>query len=683
MDDTAPGKGPVQEVIAGVIARRTFDTPHFRGIEFIEVEAKSILNHVSGGYLPFNWTLNPYRGCTHACSYCLGGETPILMGDGHTRALAEVRTGDLVYGTVRAGSQRRYEVTPVLDHWSTVRPAYRVTLQDGTSLIASGDHRLLSDEGWKHVTGAREGPLARAHLIIDDTLVGTGRFADDPKPSPDYKRGYLCGLVRGGGSPASHSGGRGGRIARAPRGMVARADIEALNRAQDYLVDFGVGARELRLAAGPRKTMAVLLAARRGTRQTVLRIIEWPGAPSSGWCKGFLAGIFDASGGRSSGALRIPTADQIVVERIRACLRDLGFDFVVEANESGAGKAAAHCVRLRGGVGQRLRFWHTVDPAVMRTQSIAGAAIESCARLRVETIEPLGMEVPMFDITTGTGDFIADGMVSHNCFARVTHTYMDMNAGRDFESKIVVKVNAPELLRKELRARRWQGDPVAMGTATDPYQRAEGRYKLMPRIIDILAEQRNPFSILTKGTLILRDLDKLVAASEVAEVSAAFSIGTLDEDVWRRSEPGTPHPKKRIEAVARLNAAGIPCGVMMAPVLPGISDSEHQLRAVVEAAIDAGATHVSPILLHLRHGIKEVYTQWLADNYPDLMPRYRDMYQSAYAAPNERKALSGRVNRLVDARGGIKDKRRPRDVRGADRARRARASLDGEQLKLL
>ena len=211
----------------------------------------------------------------------------------------------------------------------------------------------------------------------------------------------------------------------------------------------------------------------------------------------------------------------------------------------------------------------------------------------------------MFDITTGTGDFIANGVVSHNCFARVTHTYMDMNAGRDFESKIVVKVNAGELLPRELRAKRWKGEHIAMGTATDPYQRAEGRYKLMPQIISTLTEYRNPFSILTKGTLIVRDLDLLVEASKVTDVSTALSIGTLDEVAWSKSEPGTPHPRKRIQAVAKLNGAGIPCGVMVAPVLPGITDDVAKLRDVVKAAVDAGATHVSPILLHLRPTVKE------------------------------------------------------------------------------
>jgi DNA repair photolyase len=236
------------------------------------------------------------------------------------------------------------------------------------------------------------------------------------------------------------------------------------------------------------------------------------------------------------------------------------------------------------------------------------------------------------------------------CFARSTHTYMDMNAGTDFESKIVVKVNAPELLRKELRAKRWKGEHIAMGTATDPYQRAEGRYRLMPGIVSMLTEYRNPFSILTKGTLILRDLDLLVAASEVTDVSTAFSVGTIDEEVWSSSEPGTPHPRKRLEAVRKLNEAGIPCGVMIAPVLPGISDSPEQLRAVIEAAIAAGATHVSPILLHLRPHVKDVYMEWLTENYPDLVGRYQEMYRKgAYASVAARAELSEKVKDVMSS----------------------------------
>ena len=271
------------------------------------------------------------------------------------------------------------------------------------------------------------------------------------------------------------------------------------------------------------------------------------------------------------------------------------------------------------------------------------------------------------------------------CYARATHTYLDMNAGKDFETKIVVKVNAPQLLRKELRAKRWKGEHIAMGTATDPYQRAEGRYKLMPRIIKTLTDYRNPFSILTKGTLILRDLDLLVAAAAVTDVTTAFSIATLDEDAWRKSEPGTPHPRKRLEAVRKLNEAGIPCGILVAPILPGITDAPEQLRDVTEAAIDSGATHVSPILLHLRPKVKEVYMEWLGENYPDLVPRYEDMYRkSAYASSADKKALSGKIAAIVKDAGGLKPiVSRDQIPQWRENIRREKAKLGTEQLKLL
>lgn len=243
------------------------------------------------------------------------------------------------------------------------------------------------------------------------------------------------------------------------------------------------------------------------------------------------------------------------------------------------------------------------------------------------------------------------------CFARPTHTFLDMNAGRDFESKIIVKVNAPELLRRQLAAPRWNGEHIAMGTGTDPYQRVEGRYRLMRGIIEALTEKRNPFSVLTKGTLILRDIDLLQTAAEHAPVSAAFSIGTLDEHVWRETEPGTPHPRARIEAVSALTAAGIPTGVLMAPVLPGISDAPEQMRAVVESALDAGATHVSPILLHLRPGVREEFMPWLEQHHPDLVARYLELYTRSYAPKHDRERLGRQVAGL--ARGARR--RRPDD----------------------
>jgi DNA repair photolyase len=272
------------------------------------------------------------------------------------------------------------------------------------------------------------------------------------------------------------------------------------------------------------------------------------------------------------------------------------------------------------------------------------------------------------------------------CFARATHTYLDMNAGRDFETKIVVKVNAPDVLKSQLAGRRWKGEHIAMGTATDPYQRAEGRYELMTGIIAELTRYRNPFSILTKGTLILRDLDLLVEAHRVTDVSTAFSIPTLDEDAWRSSEPGTPHPRARMDAVAALNDAGVACGVMLAPILPGITDDRHKIREVVRAAIDAGATHVSPILLHLRPGVREGFMEWLRDSYPELVPRYQEMYRaSAYASAADRRETAGVVGTIMRAAGGLRP--RPgvaaRSHRGLTGGPRATPRRKPSQLRLL
>jgi DNA repair photolyase len=204
------------------------------------------------------------------------------------------------------------------------------------------------------------------------------------------------------------------------------------------------------------------------------------------------------------------------------------------------------------------------------------------------------------------------------CFARPTHTYLGMDAGDDFETKIVVKVNAVSLLRRELDPRRWAGDHIAMGTNTDPYQRCEGKYRLTRGIIEVLNEHANPFSILTKSTLVLRDLDLLVDAARRADVRVNLSVGTLDEHVWRTTEPGAPHPRQRLKAVKQLNEAGVPCGVLVAAVLPGLSDRTEQLEEVAKAAVDAGAVSVSTVLLHLRPGVKEVYLERLARTEPGL-----------------------------------------------------------------
>ncbi|HKD89402.1 MAG TPA: Rv2578c family radical SAM protein [Streptosporangiaceae bacterium] len=238
------------------------------------------------------------------------------------------------------------------------------------------------------------------------------------------------------------------------------------------------------------------------------------------------------------------------------------------------------------------------------------------------------------------------------CFARNTHTYLDLDAGRDFDTQIVVKVNAVELLRRELKSARWTGEHIAMGTNVDCYQRAEGRYRLMPGIITALTDAANPFSILTKGTLILRDIDLLARAASVTEVGLNVSVGIVDKSLSRSIEPGTPSPDRRLAACAALSERGLRCGVLMGPVVPFLSDSPGQLDEAVRKIADAGATHVSPIVLHLRPGAREWFLRWLGANHPQLVGSYRDLYGSrAYAPASYQRQIAEQVAELARKHG--------------------------------
>ena len=482
------GRGGALPLIERGAVARTFDTPGFRGMTFYEIHAKSIVSEVpKASRMMFRYTINPYRGCQHACSYCQSGDTPILMADGTTRAIADLRVGDAIYGTVRDGTYRRYMRTEVLAHWSTVKRAYRVTLEDGTRLVTSGDHRFLTERGWKHVTGAEQGPDQRPFLTVNNKLMGFGGFAEPAKESLSYRKGYLCGMIRGDANLGSYSDARGD----VHRFRLALIDGEALVRTRAYLAMFAVFTDEFEFSpgAGNYKPMRAIRTSTQGNVNTIRHLIAWPHDPDRDWLCGFLAGIFDAEGSYSWGVWRVSNTDPEIIGWTTKALAALGFDYVVEQTGKPNGLAM---VRLRGGLKEAMRFFHATDPAITRRRSIEGMAIKSSAKLKVASIEDLGIELPMYDITTGTGDFIANGVVSHNCFARNSHTYLGLDAGRDFDTKVVVKVNAAELLTAKLASPAWGGEHIAMGTNVDCYQRAEGRYRLMPGILTALRDAANP-----------------------------------------------------------------------------------------------------------------------------------------------------------------------------------------------
>ncbi len=239
------------------------------------------------------------------------------------------------------------------------------------------------------------------------------------------------------------------------------------------------------------------------------------------------------------------------------------------------------------------------------------------------------------------------------CFARNTHTYLEFDSGNDFDTQIVVKINIGTVLRKEVSAPRWRREHVAMGTNTDPYQRAEGRYRLMPDVIRALADSGTPFSILTKGTVLSRDLELLVAADSSVPVGLGVSLALLDPELQATLEPGTPTPRARLDLVRRIRAAGLPCGVFIAPLLPYLTDTTEQITALVAELADAGVTGVSGIGLHLRPGAREWFFRWLGEHRPDLVEPYQRLYARGSNLPVDyRRELSARI-KAISAEHGL------------------------------
>jgi DNA repair photolyase len=229
------------------------------------------------------------------------------------------------------------------------------------------------------------------------------------------------------------------------------------------------------------------------------------------------------------------------------------------------------------------------------------------------------------------------------CFARRTHTFFDLGAGPDFSSRLFVKVNVVEVLEAELGSPTWRREMVAVGTATDPYQPLEARWRLTRGCLEALARHRTPVTIVTKGPMVRRDVDVLQELARCAGCTVCVSVPTVDEDVWRKTEPGTPAPRHRLLAVRHLVQAGIRAGVLLAPLLPGISDDRAHIAAAVAAAAAHGACFVEANLLYLRPEVKDYYFGFLEAHYPHLLPRYAAWYAGAFAPPRVKQAALAAV----------------------------------------
>jgi DNA repair photolyase len=572
-------------------------------------------------------SINPYRGCETACVYCGAGDTPVLMAYGGTKELAKLQQGDQIYGTVRKGHYRRYVHTMVLARWCVVKPAYRIGLEDGTELTVGCDHRFLTERGWKYITGTEWGEDRRPHLTCNNELFGTGGFSEPVQQDMNYRAGYLCGLIRGDGTMGTSNRQRAdGTRSVTSFFRLALSDTEALERARKWLSYQYVETGQYRFRAQSVRAMYAIGTTSREKVDRIRQAIAWSDRPSREWQAGFLAGIFDAEGSYSHGTLRILNTDFQIINRIRDALRTFGFSSTLEHRRQEPNKCV-DVVRLLGGLREHLRFFHLMRPAISGKCDITEQAVRNSAKLRVVSIEPLGKAMRLYDITTGTGDYISSGVVSHNCYARPSHAYMGLSPGLDFETRLFYKADAAKVLERQLARPGYVCKSITLGANTDPYQPVERRMRVTRSILEVLARTGHPVAVITKHALVLRDLDLLTDLARDGLVSVAVSVTTLDTDLKRVMEPRAASPQARLRTLATLSAAGIPTTVMVAPVIPALTD--HELEAILEAAAAAGARWAGYVLLRLPYEIKDLFREWLAEHYPDraahVMSLIRDM----------------------------------------------------------
>jgi len=461
------------------------------------------------------------------------------------------------------------------------------------------------------------------------------------------------------------------------RFRLALKDFEALERSREYLSGFGIETllRDFPTTGQPMKAIHT---AKGADVERIERLLErgQGSTRSREWSSGFLAGAFDAEGSLSQGILRFSNKSLVYLGEVVEALAVWGIESVLEPPAA----SGVSSVRVRGGVPAARRFIRLTLPAITRKLSMEGRSVKTASDLRVVSIDDLEQEMDLIDITTGTGDFIANGVISHNCFARNTHTYLDFDAGRDFDTQIVVKVNVAEVLERELARPSWERPHVALGTNTDPYQRAEGRYRLMPGIIAALAASDTPFSILTKGTLLRRDLPLLQAAAERVPVETAVSITVFDDEHLQRSlEPGAPSTAARLATVKAVRDAGLPCAVFLMPVLPYLTDSREQLDTALARIAETGASSIAYSALHLRPGAQEWFAAWLLREHPELAPRYRELYGNGAYAPKEYRArLAARIRPLLRRHGLDRPRLDPATGTPGTRPRRGATALAAE-----
>ncbi|HJQ70304.1 MAG TPA: hypothetical protein VKA70_15105 [Blastocatellia bacterium] len=541
------------------------------------IQPKSVLNRSGMG----GFTLNPYVSCTVGCAYCVEGDTLVSMTDGTTKPIKDLLIGESIIGVRRDdrddGSwSYRYAQATVLNKTESLKEAFEVALENNNSVICSGDHRWLTDRGWKYTTGNMHGEGRRAYLTVNNFIRGVGHALRTPHETEDYRRGYLAGLIRGDGLLAKYD--YSGKYTRHCRKKaqakdvqhhfrLALSDIEALKRAKEYLSGFGVETRDFEFCnRNGNKPIHAIRNHSRTAFETITALIA--NRESSEWLRGWLAGIFDAEGSFSR-VVRVSNTDEQMLRITLEAFASLGLRTV---REDRVGMASN--IRLRGGLDEIARFFQLTAPAITRKCDISTTSVRRATRI-VE-IRPLGKVIPMFDITTSTENFIANGLISHNCYVpQMPHMQAE---ARTWGTYVDIKQDAPRLLERQL-ARFKKPTTVFMSTATDPYQPVEERYLITRSMLEVF--ERHPehaLFILTKQSLVERDAEII---ARLPRAAVGMSISVIDDDLAQVIEPWAPVTSERLATIARLTERGITTYVLWAPaIVPAPMTTEFVIDSV-------------------------------------------------------------------------------------------------------
>ena len=568
--------------------------------------SRTILAENDSPDVGFRFSLNPYRGCEHGCIYCLGPDTPILHTDMTWRRIGDVRMGDELVAFdefPEPGRTLKLRKGVVEAVWWARKPTLRL-VAERTEVVTTAEHRWLQARNfrWSSSRQLTAGKKLRYLPTPGDSAV-----------DEEYRAGYLSGLSLGDGTFRYQPGWRSNRLG-FPEAYwrVALVDHEPLARIVDYLRLFGVDANIRPFSDGGNGRSLRKVEVRSLARLGIIHALLNREHDSASYRRGFLAGFFDAEGHNGT-SLRISQVDVSVLERVQRYGAGLGFDFRLESRPG-----AASTLRLVGRFIDRIRFFSACRPAIARKMHAVFGWEMNLDPEPVRAIER-GTLADVVDIQTSTGTFLAAGLATHNCYARPSHEYLGFSAGLDFERRIMIKENAPELLRQTLLSPRWEPQVVALSGNTDCYQPAERTLRITRSCLEVFVEFLNPVSAITKSALVARDADLFAALARHDAAHVLFSVTSLDPELARRMEPRAARPERRLEAMAALAKAGVPVGVMIGPVVPGLNDAE--IPRILEAAAGAGARSASWVLLRLPKPVDALFDGWLAQHYPERRER--------------------------------------------------------------